>query len=171
MSMIPSTEFMILEHKSNDVEKMVGVLDYLTQQKYLLNHQYVIIGTHSFAKYCIHRHLLQSPIIKSHSNGRDSAVHTWIYRLWIISWYRYFCILLRVHDNIDSDMKKWYIDKQFSYSYKIQSKNSIVLLRHQFVNQFFDVVIIEFIRFFNMKEFPFWYLQLLLVRKSRIALY
>ena len=108
----------------------------------------------AITKYCIHRHLLQSPIIESH-----------------FSWYRYFCILLRVHDNIDSDMKKWYIDKQFSHSYKIQSKNSIVLLRHQFVNQFFDVVIIEFIRFFNMKEFPFWYLQLLLVRKSRIALY
>ena len=116
----------------------------------------------AITKYCIHRHLFQSPIMKSYSNG---------YRLWIISWYRYFCILLRVHDNIDSDMKKWYIDKQFSHSYKIQSKNSIVLLRHQFVNQFFDVVIIEFIRFFNMKEFPFWYLQLLLVRKSRIVLY
>ena len=44
--MIPSTEFMILEHKHNYVEKMIGVLDYLTQQKDLLNHQYVIIGTH-----------------------------------------------------------------------------------------------------------------------------
>ena len=49
--MIPSTEFMILEHKNNYVEKMVGVLDYLTHQKDLLNHQYVIIGTHLFAKY------------------------------------------------------------------------------------------------------------------------
>ena len=48
MSMIPSTEFMILEHKNNYVEKMVGVLDYLTQQKDLLNHQYVIIGTYLF---------------------------------------------------------------------------------------------------------------------------
>ena len=50
MSMIPSTEFMILEHKNNYVEKMVGVLDHLTQQKDLLNHQYVIIGTHLFAE-------------------------------------------------------------------------------------------------------------------------
>ena len=50
MSMIPSTEFMILEHKNSYVDKMVGVLDYLTQQKDLLNHQYVIIGTHLFTK-------------------------------------------------------------------------------------------------------------------------
>ena len=50
MSMIPSTEFMILEHKHNYVEKMIGVLDYLTQQKDLLNHQSVIIGTHLFAE-------------------------------------------------------------------------------------------------------------------------
>ena len=28
----------------------------------------------AITKYCIHRHLLQSPIIESHSNGRDSAV-------------------------------------------------------------------------------------------------
>ena len=27
----------------------------------------------AITKYCIHRHLLQSPIIESHSNGRDSA--------------------------------------------------------------------------------------------------
>ena len=50
MSMIPTTEFMILEHKNNYVEKMVGVLDYLTQKKDLLNHQYVMIGTHLLAE-------------------------------------------------------------------------------------------------------------------------
>ena len=104
----------------------------------------------AITKYCIHRHLLQSPIIKSHSNGRDSAVGYGLFRdidIFVFS-YAYMTILIPT-------WKKWYIAKQFSYSYKIQSKNSIVLLRHQFVNQFFDVVIIEFIRFFNMKEFPF----------------